>query len=226
MSYAEIPASVRSRADPARMRKRMVRDQIFARGITDERILEAMRSVPRHLFVPEAFASRAYADTPLPIGFGQTISQPYIVALMTSALEPEVGSRALEIGVGSGYQAAILASMGCFVLGIERVPDIYRQTLTRVKSLGLASRIHLYRGDGTQGLPNAAPYERILVSAGGPIIPAPLLKQLAEGGVMVIPVGERSREQRIVRVRKNRGRFLKEDLGPAEFVDLIGDYGW
>ncbi|MBD5607634.1 MAG: protein-L-isoaspartate O-methyltransferase, partial [Desulfovibrio sp.] len=125
----------------------MVRDQIFARGITDERILEAMRSVPRHLFVPEAFASRAYADTPLPIGFGQTISQPYIVALMTSALEPEVGSRALEIGVGSGYQAAILASMGCFVLGIERVPDIYRQTLTRVKSLGLASRIHLYRGD-------------------------------------------------------------------------------
>ncbi|MDE5833155.1 MAG: protein-L-isoaspartate(D-aspartate) O-methyltransferase [Desulfovibrio sp.] len=204
----------------------MVREQIMARGITDENIINAMLAVPRHLFVPEAFRARAYADTPLPIGFGQTISQPYVVAVMTAALEVEPGARTLEVGAGSGYQAAILAAMGCVALGIERSPELYRQTLARVRSLGLSSKIHLYRGDGTLGLPNAAPYERILVSAGAPSIPAPLLRQLAEGGVMVVPVGEKRRKQRLIRTRKIRGKYISEDLGAAEFVDLVGDYGW
>lgn len=211
--------------DPKRLRLRMVREQIQSRGITDLAVLEAMASVPRHLFVPDAFRSQAYADTPLPIGFGQTISQPHTVALMSLNLKVEQGMRVLEIGTGSGYQAAILASMGCEVFSIERIPGLYAQTKELLHRLELKS-IHLLRRDGTLGLPEAAPFDRIIVTAGGPEIPKPLLEQLEETGIMLIPVGEKPRSQHLLRIEKSHGQLQQEDLGQAVFVDLIGDHGW
>lgn len=227
MCPVQSTASARgfSNADFSRLRKRMARE-IAAKGFGDERIVAALSTVPRHLFAPEAFRAHAYDDTPLPIGFGQTISQPSVVAMATKALELEAGMRALEVGVGCGYQAAILAALGVVTLGIERLPELYRQTLIRVKKLGLESQIHLYRGDGTLGLRQAAPFERVLVSAGGPSIPEPLVAQLAEDGVLVIPVGAARLSQRLIRLRKSRGKLFKEDLGAVEFVNLVGDYGW
>lgn len=210
--------------DFRRLRLAMVRDQIEARGITHTGVLEAMRELPRHMFVQEALALHAYDDTALPIGYGQTISQPYMVARMTEALKPEAGMRTLEIGCGSGYQAAVLACLGCTVYGIERVREIYRGTLARIRRLGL-HRVHLHCGDGTLGLVQAAPFERILVSAGGPRIPEPLVDQLAEGGILVIPVGQ-PRRQRLVRLTKQGARLVQEDMGGAIFVDLIGSHGW
>lgn len=203
----------------------MVREQIEAAGITNPEILTAMLAVPRHLFVPEAMAAHAYDPTALPIGDGQTISKPYAVARMTASLEIFSGARVLEVGAGSGYQAAVLAAMGCTVFCIERLPALYRATVARLRQMGLRD-IHVHRGDGTLGLPQAAPFERVLVSAGGPEVPKPLLDQLASDGLMVIPVGERPRSQRLLRFRKTRGRVFSEDLGPAEFVDLVGDHGW
>lgn len=203
----------------------MVREQIEAAGITNPEILAAMLAVPRHLFVPEAMAAHAYDPTALPIGDGQTISKPYAVARMTASLEIFSGARVLEVGAGSGYQAAVLAAMGCTVFCIERLPALYRATVARLRQMGLRD-IHVHRGDGTLGLPQAAPFERVLVSAGGPEVPKPLLDQLASDGLMIIPVGERPRSQRLLRFRKTRGRVFSEDLGPAEFVDLVGDHGW
>lgn len=210
--------------DPRRLRIAMVRDQIEGRGISDPAVLAAMQTTPRHLFVHEALALNAYDDTSLPIGYGQTISQPFMVARMSEALMARPGMRVLEIGSGCGYQAAVLADMGCSVIGIERMRDIYQAAARRLRNLGY-NRIHLHCGDGTLGMPQAAPFERILVSAGGPDIPAPLIAQLDENGVMVIPVGGKNR-QRLVRIRKNRGRIEREDLGIALFVDLIGNHGW
>lgn len=210
--------------DFRRLRLAMVRDQIEARGITDAAVLAAMRMLPRHLFVQEALALHAYDDTALPIGYGQTISQPYMVARMTELLKPKTGMRILEIGCGSGYQAAVLGCLGCTVYGIERVREIYRATLARIRRLGL-HRVHLHYGDGTLGLVQAAPFERILVSAGAPGIPKPLVDQLAESGILVIPVGE-PRRQRLVRLTKMGGRLVQEDVGGAVFVDLIGSHGW
>lgn len=204
----------------------MIQNQIVARGIENPLILQAFMSIPRHCFIPEGFYSHAYDDTPIPIGYGQTISQPFTVALMTQYLEVEPGMRVLEIGSGSGYQAAILAAMGCIVIGIERLPEIYKNALLRIKKLNLESRIHLYRGDGTLGMPQIAPFERILVSAGGPEIPQPLISQLANTGILLIPIGQKHQMQRLIRVRKNMGKICTEDLGPVEFVDLIGYRGW
>lgn len=211
--------------DLSRLRKNMVRTQLEARGISDQQVLEAMRSVPRHLFVPEALTHRAYDDAPLPIGYGQTISQPYVVAWITQNLEVSSGMHVLEIGVGSGYQAAILAFLGCTVFGIERLRQIYQLTFTRLKKMGLRS-IHLHNGDGTLGLKQAAPFDRIIVSAGGPEIPKPLFEQLSEDGIMLIPVGARPRAQRLLKICKSHGKATVEDLGPAEFVDLVGNHGW
>lgn len=211
--------------DPTRLRRRMVREQIEARGVNDPLLLEAMLTVPRHLFVPEAFRAHAYDDTALPIGQGQTISQPYMVARMTQALHISPGMRVLEIGVGSGYQAAILAAMGCAVFGIERISSIYNATRARLRKLAFRT-IHLHIGDGTLGLSNAAPFERILVSAGGPQIPPPLVNQLDNDGIMVIPVGDQPRTQRLIRILKSRSGLVREDLGSAAFVDLIGNHGW
>ena len=210
--------------DPRRLRLRMVRE-LAARGITDGRVLDAMSRVPRHLFVPEGLRSRAYEDCPLPIGYGQTISQPSTVALMSQMLETSPGMRVLEVGTGSGYQAAVLAAMGCTVYTVERLKELYQSARTLLQQLDLRA-IHMQRSDGTLGMPAAAPFDRIIVTAGGPQIPRPLLEQLAVDGIMLIPVGARPRTQRLMRIMRRQGRLCSEDLGPAVFVDLVGDQGW
>lgn len=203
----------------------MVRNQLEARGIRNQHVLAAMSRVPRHLFVQEALAAHAYDDSPLPIGYGQTISQPFMVARMSELLMPEPGLRVLEIGAGCGYQAAVLAAMGCVVYTIERVRPIYNVTLSRLRLLHIRN-VQLHYGDGTLGLPQAAPFDRIIVSAGGPAIPPPLVAQLDDKGIMLIPVGPVSRSQRLIRLHKNGHKIQTEDMGPAIFVDLVGDHGW
>lgn len=210
--------------DPRRQRARMVR-QLAARGITDQNVLAAMSSVPRHLFVQEALRARAYEDTALPIGYGQTISQPSTVAHMTQLLEVFPGCRVLEVGTGSGYQTAVLAALGCAVFTIERLRELYLHTRQLFRYLGLR-RVHAQLGDGTLGLPDAAPYDRIIVTAGGPEVPRPLLSQLDDGGILLIPVGTKPRNQRLLRLEKRGNHIGKTDLGPAIFVDLVGDHGW
>ena len=210
--------------DPRRLRLRMVRE-LAARGITDGRVLDAMSRVPRHLFVPEGLRSRAYEDCPLPIGYGQTISQPSTVALMSQMLETSPGMRVLEVGTGSGYQAAVLAAMGCTVYTVERLKELYQSARALLQQLDLRA-IHMQRSDGTLGMPAAAPFDRIIVTAGGPQIPRPLLEQLAVDGIMLIPVGARPRTQRLMRIMRRQGRLCSEDLGPAVFVDLMDDHGW
>ena len=210
--------------DPRRSRQRMVQE-LRRSGITDEAVLQAMAGVPRHLFVEEALRVQAYEDIRLPIGYGQTISQLSTVALMTQNLEVRPGMRVLEIGTGSGYQAAVLAVMGCRVYTVERIAELYHATRNLLQQLSLRA-IYMVRGDGTLGLPAAAPFERIIVTAGGPEVPQPLLQQLAEGGILLIPVGDKPRTQRLLRVHRRAGRFLTENLGPANFVDLVGSHGW
>ena len=208
-----------------RNRQRMVAAQIMARGIADERVLAAMSSVPRHFFVDEAMAAEAYEDYPLPIGLGQTISQPYVVALMSQLLEAAPGMKVLEIGTGSGYQAAVLAEMGLDVYSVERMRELHLRTSTLLRKLRyfhIACRL----GDGTLGWPEEAPFERILVTAGGPFIPEPLLDQLADPGILLMPVGARARMQRLVRVHRQNGEIRREDLGAVSFVDLVGNHGW
>ena len=208
-----------------RNRDRMLTEQIMARGINNERVLAAMAAVPRHLFVDEAMAAEAYEDYPLPIGLGQTISQPYVVALMSQLLEAAPGAKVLEIGTGSGYQAAVLAEMGLDVYTVERMRELYMRTSTllrKLKYFHIACRL----GDGTLGWPEEAPFERILVTAGGPFIPEPLLEQLSDPGILLMPVGARAREQQLVRVHKQDGEISRENLGAVSFVDLVGNHGW
>ena len=208
-----------------RNRERMLTEQIMARGIDNERVLAGMAAVPRHLFVDEAMAAEAYEDYPLPIGLGQTISQPYVVALMSQLLEAPPGAKVLEIGTGSGYQAAVLAEMGLDVYTVERMRELYMRTSTllrKLKYFHIACRL----GDGTLGWPEEAPFARILVTAGGPFIPEPLLEQLADPGILLMPVGARAREQQLVRVYKQDGKINRENLGAVSFVDLVGNHGW
>lgn len=211
--------------DPKILRKRMVREQLQNRGITDPAVLAAMAAVPRHLFVQEAFRGQAYDDRPLPIGQGQTISQPYIVAFMSQLLEVEPGVSVLEVGTGSGYQAAVLAHMGCRVYTVERVRELYQATAALLRQMQLRA-VYTKRDDGTLGMPEAAPFDRIIVTAGGPEVPPPLLAQLAEGGIMLIPVGDQPRRQRLLRLHKQQGTVTSEDLGDVVFVDLVGNHGW
>lgn len=203
----------------------MVREQIESRGITDPAVLSAMRKVPRHLFVEEALRSQAYEDHPLPIGYGQTISQPFIVALMTAVLNVQPGMRVLEIGTGSGYQAAILAEMGAKVYSVERVQPLYSAALTRLNKMRYFS-VHLKLDDGTMGWPEESPFQRIMVTAGGPDVPPPLLQQLDESGILIIPVGARQRSQELIRFVKKEGKIMKANLGAVMFVDLVGAHGW
>jgi len=205
-------------------RDRMVEEQIRARGVSDERVLSAMREVPRHLFVPSGARRHAYEDRPLPIGGGQTISQPYIVALMTALLRPRAEDRVLEIGGGSGYQAAILARLVSRVITVERLPAIATQARSHLRDLGITN-VEVVEANGTRGYPACAPYDGIMVTAASPVVPAPLLDQLADGGRLVIPVGGRD-VQELVRVTREGGDYHRESFGGVCFVPLIGEYGW
>ncbi len=205
-------------------RERMVKDQLIRRGINDKRVLEAMRKVPRHLFVPQDVINEAYNDYPLPIGHGQTISQPYMVALMTEALELKGDEKTLEIGTGSGYQTAILAELCKEVYTIERIISLLDKAKKVLKKLGYKN-IFFKAGDGTLGWPENRPYDAIIVTAGAPKIPQPLLDQLADKGRLVIPVGDRF-SQELVKITKIKDDIVRENLGGCRFVDLIGIHGW
>ncbi len=211
--------------DPKRLRERMVREQIEARGVRDPAVLEAMRQVPRHLFVEEALAPKAYMDSPLPIGEGQTISQPYIVALMSELLQVRPGMKVLEIGTGSGYQAAVLAQMGATVYTVERIKPLFYAARKRFMDMRLFS-IKPRLDDGTLGWPEEAPFDGIMVTAGGPQVPRPLVDQLADPGRLVIPVGGARRDQTLVLVEKQGGRVTETAKGGVVFVDLVGAHGW
>lgn len=193
--------------------------------IADERVLEVMSRLPRHLFVPEAIKSQAYRDNALPIAGGQTISQPYIVARMTSLLELNGTEKVLEIGAGSGYQTAILASLARKVFAIERLPNLATESNHRLQTLGFRN-FTLKAGDGTNGWDAYMPYDAILVAAGGPEIPEPLVKQLKVGGKLVIPVGEDRKSQILIRVTRKETGSTVENFGPCAFVPLIGEHGW
>ena len=206
-------------------RKRMVEVQMALRGISDPRVLEAFRQVPRHRFVPESFRDQAYEDYPLPIGEDQTISQPYMVAMMTDALELKGPEKVLEIGTGSGYQAAILAELVAELYTLDRLDVLVEQAQKVLEALGYQN-VHFRVGDGTLGWPEAAPFDAIVVTAGSPQIPRPLVEQLALGGRLVIPVGDRF-SQTLTRVRKDAAGNLKHEyLGGCRFVRLIGRHGW
>jgi protein-L-isoaspartate(D-aspartate) O-methyltransferase len=193
--------------------------------ISDPRVLAAMSDVPRHLFVPEALQGRAYGDHALPIDANQTISQPYIVARMSELLEADKSSRILEIGAGSGYQTAVLARLAGQVYAIERIGDLARQAQARIRSLGIYNAT-VKCFDGTLGWEANAPYDGVLVAAGGPEVPEPLMAQLKLGGRLVIPIGPTREAQRLVRVVRTPKGFVREDHGPCAFVPLIGRYGW
>jgi len=205
-------------------RRVMVETQIRARGVTDPRVLAAMSKVPRHRFIPKALWEQAYNDYPLPIGEDQTISQPYIVALMTEALELAGPEKVLELGTGSGYQAAVLAELAQEVYTIERLPALARVAQQVLEFLGYTN-VRVRVADGTLGWAEAAPFEAILVTAGAPQVPGPLVEQLAMGGRLVIPVGDRY-TQTLTRVRRTPEGLKHEYLGGCRFVKLIGKHGW
>lgn len=193
--------------------------------IRDERVLEAMREIPRHFFVPDALKSQAYKDNALPIAANQTISQPFIVARMTELLELTPQSKILEIGAGSGYQTAILAHLARMIYAIERVPQLAAQANERLEKLGIKN-VNLQCADGTNGWQTHAPYDGILVAAGSPKMPEPLLKQLKIGGRLVIPIGQEQKSQNLIRVTRTPNNFQTEDFGKCAFVPLIGEHGW
>jgi protein-L-isoaspartate(D-aspartate) O-methyltransferase len=211
--------------DFAFARDRMVERQIAGRGITDPCVLAAMRATPREAFVASAFAKSAYDDAPLPIGEGQTISQPYIVARMIAAAALKPRDRVLEIGAGSGYAAAVMSCIAARVFAIERVPALGEAARRRFADLGYRN-IELRIGDGTLGWPEEAPFNAIVVSAGGPDIPVALRKQLAIGGRLIIPVGSGAEQMLVKVVRQDAGMFTQEDLCSVLFVPLIGAQGW
>ena len=208
----------------ADLRKHMVNEQIISRGVHDERLLDALRRVPRHWFVPEEYAHIAYTDGPLPIGQGQTISQPYIVALMTELLELEGEENVLEVGTGSGYQAALLALLAKQVHTIERHASLAENAEKVLKRLGLTNVV-VHVGDGTLGLPKYAPFDVIMITAAAPRVPQPLFDQLAEGGRLVLPEGGAG-GQMLDRWRKYGSSFNQEHITPVAFVPLRGQYGW
>jgi protein-L-isoaspartate(D-aspartate) O-methyltransferase len=210
--------------DLSKARWKMVEEQIIVRGIKDPKVIAAMKKVPRHLFVEEALQGQAYGDHPLPIGEKQTISQPYMVALMTEALELKGREKVLEIGAGSGYQTAILAEIALNVFSIERIRSLAIQARKLLYELGYLN-VEIKFSDGTYGWSEESPFNAILVAAGGPDIPQVLIDQLVMGGRLVIPVGD-SYIQNLIIVTKTEEGIRKEDLGGCRFVKLIGKYGW
>jgi len=212
--------------DFAQAREEMVERQLAARGIADPLVLEAFRRVPRELFVSPEQAGEAYADAPLPIAAGQTISQPYIVALMIEAAGIGPCDRVLEVGAGSGYAAAVMAQIAGEVIALERHAELAEQARSRMERLGYAN-VRVVDGDGSEGLPGEPSFDAILVAASGSHVPDGLLRQLAQGGVLVMPVGRADEVQRLVKVtRTDEDGFDRQDLGAVRFVPLIGRAGW
>lgn len=220
---SEKPAEPAPPGEPfERRRLRMVGRDIVGQGISDRRVVHAMSTVRRHRFVPEELAFEAYENRPLPIGAGQTVSQPYIVALMAEAAEIAPRDRVLEIGTGSGYGAAVLGCLAGEVWTIERHEELAGPAQEALQAEGMGN-VHVVTGDGTRGWPAAAPFDAILVTAAGPEVPPALLDQLADGGRLIMPVGRRNRTQTLVRIRRSGDRINSESLGPVRFVPLVGD---
>jgi protein-L-isoaspartate(D-aspartate) O-methyltransferase len=212
--------------DFAAEREAMIERQIASRGIREPAILEAFRAIPREAFLSSEYADLAYGDHPLPIEAGQTISQPYIVALMIEAAEIKPGDRVLEVGAGSGYAAAVMSRIAGNVVAIERQPDLVQIAKERMNRLGL-DNVRIVEGDGTRGWDAEAPYDAILAAASGSHVPKPWIEQLADGGRIVMPVGEPNWVQKLIKVTKGpRGNLITEDLGGVRFVPLIGEEGW
>jgi protein-L-isoaspartate(D-aspartate) O-methyltransferase len=210
--------------DYARARRRMVEEQIIGRGIKDRRVISVMELVPRHIFVPETLHGQAYGDSALPIGEGQTISQPFIVAFMSEALELKGEERILEIGTGSGYQTVILAQLAARIYSVERIRSLLeraRKNFDQVQCRNIMTRLF----DGSYGWKEEGPFDAILVTAGAPSLPPPLLEQLKIGGTLVIPIGDKQ-SQRLLRMRRNKRRLSEEDLRECNFVPLFGEHGW
>ena len=213
-------------SDFAKLRERMVKRQIEARGIRDPALLDAFRQVPREEFVSPEQGRRAYGDCPLPIEGGQTISQPYIVALMIEAAGIGTGQRVLEVGAGSGYAAALMSHIAGEVIAIERKPELVAVAKERMERLGYGN-VRIVEGDGTRGWPDGAPYDAILAAASGSHVPQPLIDQLAPGGRLVMPVGSQAWAQQLVKLTKlPDGATKRENLGAVRFVPLIGEEGW
>ena len=212
--------------DYAAARAQMVDEQIARRGVRDARVLAAMRETPREAFVPEALRERAFDDGPLPIAAGQTISQPYVVAVMIEAAELAPGDRVLEIGAGSGYAAAVMSRIAAQVYAIERHAELANAAAVRLRRLGY-DNVEVRAGDGSRGWPEQAPFDAIIASAGAPAIPEALKEQLDIGGRLVMPVGDTPRLQTLLKVRRiSADRFAEEDLGAVAFVPMIGAHGW
>lgn len=216
---------MRAAPDLVAARARMVAEQIAARGVRDERVLDAMRRIPREVFVPEEARAFAYEDRPLPIGWGQTISQPFIVALMAEAAAIGAGDRVLEVGAGSGCAAAVMGRLAREVIAVERIAALAERARATLAGLGVAN-VEIVTGDGTRGLPERAPFDAILAAAGGPVVPPALLEQLSEGGRLVMPVGERDGVQQLVRMTRTVEGVREERLGEVRFVPLVGAQGW
>lgn len=207
-------------------RDRMVEAHLAGRGVRDRKVLEAMRSVPREAFVQAGYKEFAYDDRPLPIGEGQTISQPYVVAMMIEAAQVKPGDRVLEVGAGSGYAAAVMSRIAERVYGVERIPSLAAEARERIEHLGY-DNVELRVGDGTFGWPEAAPFDAILVAAAGPQVPQVLKEQLARGGRLVMPVGGAHGAQSLRKLsRKGENEWDEEDIGAVGFVPLIGAHGW
>src|SRR5271165_4991885 len=218
--------NIHFKRDFAQLRNEMVEKAISARGVRSELVLNAMRNVPREAFLPEQLREFAYEDAPLPIDEGQTISQPYIVAFMTEALALKGGERVLEIGAGSGYAAAVLSKIAADVYTVERIGQLAEKAASTLADLGYHN-VHVRHGDGTKGRPEHAPYDGIIVAAGGPSIPESLKEQLKIGGRLVIPVGRDPKVQELVRVtRVSETEYHREDLADVRFVPLVGQEGW
>ncbi len=210
--------------DFSKERQTMVAEQLRRRGIRDERVLAAMAKVPRHLFVPSGSHSESYEDRPLPIGDGQTISQPYMAAVMTQSLELRGGEKILEIGTGSGYQTAVLAELAKLVFTVERLFALFQKAESRLRDLGYEN-IHGRLGDGSKGWSEKAPFDGILVTAGAPEVPPALKFQLSEGGKLLIPVGSRY-SQNLLKITRTGTRFEEEEITGCVFVPLVGESGW
>jgi protein-L-isoaspartate(D-aspartate) O-methyltransferase len=204
------------------LRNKLVK-KLEAKGIKDPRVLEALARVPRHFFFEDALLPHAYEDKAFPIGEGQTISQPYTVAFQTEKLELKKGDKVLEIGTGSGYQACVLLELGVTVYSIEYNQKLFERTKTFLPSIGY--RPFLFQGDGSKGLPQKAPFDKIIVTAGAPVVPTALIEQLAEGGILIIPVGDRD-TQKMLRIRKVKGKLQQETFDNFAFVPLLGEQGW